>query len=224
MENIKLILTEDGSYTLYNADVNEHFHSIHGAVGESVHIFIKAGLQHVANSLKEINLLEIGFGTGLNALLTLIESNRSNLSVNYTAIEPNPLPEEVVKQLGYAIHLGFAELENVFLKLHDSFKEEAFTGNDKFKFKGIIGKFQEVELNVSKFDLVYFDAFSPETEPTLWTEDIFIRLHSLMNTGGILVTYCCKGSVRRLLEACNFETERLPGPPGKHQILRATKL
>lgn len=224
MENIKLILTEDGSYTLYNEEVNEHFHSIHGAVGESVHIFIEAGFQHVANSLNEINLLEIGFGTGLNALLTIIESNKSNLLVNYTAIEPNPLPGDVVKQLGYSKHLGFDELENVFLQLHDSFKKEVFPLYHKFEFKGFTGKFQDVDLKGRKFDLVYFDAFSPETEPTLWTEDIFMKLHTMMNTGGIIVTYCCKGSVRRLLEACNFMTERLPGPPGKHQILRATKL
>lgn len=222
MSNIIIAPTEDGSYTLFNEDINEHYHSIHGAVRESTHVYINTGLLPLIGSNPEIRILEIGFGTGLNALLTLIEQQKLSFKVHYVAIEPYPVPKETIKMLDYCNFLAVPSLNPSFKLMHSNFNNNSVSINHDFAFSGYSTTFQMFEPVDIKFDLIYFDAFSPDTEPTLWTEDTFIKLHRLMKKSGVIVTYCSKGVVRRLLQSCGFSTERLPGPPGKHEILRAT--
>ncbi|MFA6949469.1 MAG: tRNA (5-methylaminomethyl-2-thiouridine)(34)-methyltransferase MnmD [Lentimicrobiaceae bacterium] len=224
MSKIILAHTEDGSYTLFNEDINEHYHSIHGAVRESTHIFINAGLMSMVGRNPEIRILEIGFGTGLNALLTLIEQQKLNIKVNYSALEPYPVPREIYEKLNYCNFLAVPILNSSFELMHSNIDNNSVKINRDFTFNGYLTTFQKFESVDNNFDLIYLDAFSPDTEPALWTEDIFIKLHRIMNKEGVIVTYCSKGIVRRLMQSCGFSTERLPGPPGKHEILRATAL
>lgn len=230
MPTKKLFQTEDGSLTLFNESKNEYYHSIHGAVQESQHVFIDAGLLFMLNKKESINILEIGLGTGLNALLSLIKLNALNLvendidlqfKIRYFAVEPDPLASEIVDQLDYCNYLSVPQLLETFKMIHNSPDSNEFILNDNFSFTRFLVRFQEYCSDEPKFDLVYFDAFSPEVEPTLWTQSIFARLHKMMNPGGAIVTYCSKGIVRRMMQACNFNTERLKGPPGKHEMLRA---
>lgn len=230
MPTKKIFLTEDGSMTLFNESKNEHYHSIHGAVQESEHVFIDAGLQFTLNRKKTINILEIGLGTGLNALLSLIKLNAINLSVNdnqmqskirYFAIEPDPLDSELINQLNYCDYLSVPQLLDEFKAMHNAPDSIEISLTDNFSFTRFLLPFQDYYSKETKFDLVYFDAFSPEVEPALWTEPIFDKLYGIMNPGGAIVTYCSKGIVRRMMQYCNFSTERLKGPPGKHEMLRA---
>lgn len=230
MPTKKLFQTEDGSLTLFNESKNEYYHSIHGAVQESQHVFIDAGLLFMLNQKKSINILEIGLGTGLNALLSLIKLNALNLEekdmdmqykLRYIAIEPDPLASEIVDQLDYCSYLSVPQLLETFKVIHNSPDSKEIILNDNFSFTRFLLPFQDYSSDEPKFDLVYFDAFSPEVEPTLWTHSIFAKLHKIMNPGGAIVTYCSKGIVRRMMQACNFNTERLKGPPGKHEMLRA---
>lgn len=224
MNHLKLKLTEDGSYTLFNESINEHFHSIHGAVQESNHVFIETGLKFITSKKSEINILEIGFGTGLNALLTLINQQKLGLHIEYTAIEPYPLPDTITQQLNYCTFLGFTNLQPMFEAMHSIKSGELINPERGFAFMKILTTFQEYNAENRKFDLVYFDAFSPEIAPDLWTTEIFKKLKSIMNSGGILVTYCSKGVIRRTMQSNHFTTERLAGPPGKREMLRATAI
>ncbi len=242
MNNLGIILTEDGSTTIFNSEKNEHFHSIHGAVQESMHVFIENGYKYrhslYADKLRlnqdkentrgeKLNILEIGFGTGLNALLTLNEiliNETDSPSVYYTGIEPNPLDQSIAELLNYC---SFPEIRVPianFMQMHSAGILKNLRLNNKFDFTKEITTFQEFSNPSVQFDLVYFDAFSPVAEPDLWTDQIFEKIYSMMNVDGVLVTYCSKGSVRRSLQHQGFKTERLPGPPGKHEMLRATKL
>ncbi len=228
--NLSIVVTEDGSTTIYNSDKKETYHSIHGAIQESVHVFIKNGYKFCLDrrdnlTEKQLNILEIGFGTGLNALLTLneiIEDVSGSPSVLYTAIEPNPLDHTIVESLNYPSYFKIP-LREKFLQMHNPGSCKELIIHEKFKLNKQILTFSEYRDLQPKFDLVYFDAFSPVTEPDLWTEEVFEKTGSLMNRGGVLVTYCSKGVVRRTLQNKGFRTERLPGPPGKHEMLRAIK-
>lgn len=210
--------TNDGSKTLYSKVFKETYHSINGAVTESLHVFIDAGFKSMKKS--EITILEIGFGTGLNALLTLLEAQHSGIVVNYESVELYPLESEVYDHLNYEQLLPSSQL--MLKAMHDASwnKEVAITANFR------LHKVKEDLLHFSPttcFDLIYFDAFSPATQPELWTEDIFRKTANHTNEGGVLTTYCAKGAVRRTLQKVGFTTERLPGPPGKREMLRATK-
>lgn len=233
MPTKKLFLTEDGSITLFNESKKEYYHSIHGAVQESNHVFIDAGLGYALKSKKTINILEIGLGTGLNALLSLIKLNTVNQNkevseilskINYFAVEPDPLDSEIVNQLNYCDFLAVPQFFNSFKAIHSAPDCKEISLTDNFSFTRFLIPFQEYSSVETKFDLVYFDAFSPEVEPLLWTETVFAKLNSMMNPGGAIVTYCSKGIVRRMMQACNFNTERLKGPPGKHEMLRAVTM
>lgn len=228
---IKIMVTEDGSSTIYNKEKNEHYHSIHGAIRESNHVFIETGLNYISQYKSKLNILEVGFGTGLNALLTIIAMNKlQNLSqnncnissINYVALEPYSIPDSMVDQLNYCQCLSADYLQEIFKSMHQVPDNVPINLLHNFTFKRIKERVQDYlhEENL-KFDLIYFDAFSPLVEPDLWTDNIFKKLHSIMNIEGVLVTYCSKGVVRRTLQACNFKTERLPGPPGKREMLRA---
>lgn len=215
-----LQLTGDGSGTLYSSEMQESYHSLNGAVQESRHVFIEAGLKHCTR--KSIHLFEIGFGTGLNALLTWGEAKRSHLDITYTAIEAFPLPLETTSALGYDSLEPKLQVD-AFNQLHAaSWGSPVILEKGCFSLYKLEGDFTTMSFQ-SRFDLLYFDAFAPEKQPEMWEEHLFARLFENLNENGILVTYCAKGEVRRRLQRCGFNVERIPGPPGKREMIRAVK-
>ncbi|MFH1121727.1 MAG: tRNA (5-methylaminomethyl-2-thiouridine)(34)-methyltransferase MnmD [Bacteroidota bacterium] len=220
MSNTGLIRTEDGSHTLFDAKVGEHYHSIHGAIRESVHVFVSAGFNWIASRLDKLNILEIGFGTGLNCLLSLAESVKLNKKVSYTSLEPFPITADLYTLLNYCEFEGLSDYNNEFLKMHG--KNEGVSWlSPGFELNRLCSTFEVTVLEPACFDLVYFDAFSPEVQPGLWLPETFIKIRRSMKQEGVLVTYSAKGSVRRALQQSGFRTERLAGPPGKREMLRA---
>lgn len=217
MENseIKIINTEDGSQSLYSHKLGETYHSKHGAVQESTHVFIEAGFLRSAEKKDQIRILEVGFGTGLNALLTLKKCEEIGKKVDYYGLEPFPLTAELISELNYHA------LDPRFKLLHQAY-DSANKINEFFNLTVMNATIMNVEIS-EKFDLIYYDAFGPPAQPEMWTSEIFAKLYSLLNEDGILVTYCAKGSVRRSMIEEGFNVERLAGPPGKREMLRATK-
>lgn len=214
----ELQITTDGSHTLYVAAIDETYHSTHGAIQESMHIFIDAALKICTK--KTIHILEIGFGTGLNALLTAIEAEKSDTNIHYTTLEKFPIPIETALQLNYSSILS---KKTIFVKLQNSDWEKKIEINSHFYIQKMKCDFTETTFN-NKFDIVYFDAFSPDKQPEMWTEQQFRKIFDACNSDAILTTYCAKGMVRRALLSAGFKVERLPGPPGKREILRARKV
>lgn len=210
---MRIVTTADGSPTLMNEELQEHYHSLHGALQESIHVFINSGLEK--HSAASLSILEMGFGTGLNAWLTL--KNQGDKIIHYTAIEKFPVPVEVAIAYG-----GFLENTLSFNKLHHAPWDTTVQITEKFKLCKL---HRDVLDNIENgpFDLVYFDAFSPGKQPELWTEDVFRNLYKVCNEEAILVTYCSKGDVRRNILAAGWEVEKIPGPPGKREMLRAYK-
>lgn len=218
---MKLEQTADGSYTLYVPELDEHYHSVKGALTESKHIFIDMGLKHAAAT--EPRILEIGLGTGLNCFLTLMEAEASRRKVHYTGIERFPLTLEVVRSLDYPSVIGQGHTEDYFA-IHQAPWEEDVELSPWFTLHKTEGDFTCHQFEKG-YDIIYFDAFAPEKQPEMWSQPLFDILYSILNEGGILTTYCAKGVVRRMLQAAGFKVERLPGPPGgKREILRATKI
>lgn len=214
----RIELTEDGSATLFVPELNEHYHSVKGARTESQHIFIDMGLKAVTAACPHI--LEIGFGTGLNALLTLEAAGKEERPVHYTGIELYPLAWQEVDVLKYSDN-------PLFQALHTAPWGEDVVITPYFTLR----KVQEdakvaIRVNTNRsYDVIYFDAFAPEKQPEMWDEQLFRDLYAGMNANGVLTTYCAKGIIRRRLQAIGFKTERLPGPPGgKREILRAVKV
>ncbi|MFD2585865.1 tRNA (5-methylaminomethyl-2-thiouridine)(34)-methyltransferase MnmD [Croceitalea marina] len=216
----KIITTGDGSKTIQITDWNEQYHSIHGAVQEAYHVFIKNGLDQFKND--EIALLEVGFGTGLNALITLSEATKRGLKIQYEGVEAFPVSMEEVEALNYIETLNLLSFKEHFFLMHQSAwgKRQKITP-DFLLFKSQ-SDFQEIAYQ-NLFNLIYFDAFGYRVQPELWSEAIFEKMFRALKPGGILVTYSAKGSVRRAMQAVGFNVERLPGPPGKREMLRATK-
>ena len=220
----EIITTADGSSTIFLPEWNEHYHSKHGAIQEALHVFIRHGFQKIIEKFpgKPISILEAGFGTGLNALITYLEADKDGISVEYTGVEAYPVSSEEIKKLNYSSAFGSEGAAEIFKKLHEvPWGKEAqissfFTHQKNQMF------FREIAEN-EEFDLIYFDAFGPRVQPELWTEEIFQKMFSALKSGGILTTYSAKGSVRRAMKTVGFEVERLPGPPGKREMLRATK-
>lgn len=219
----KIVITGDGSSSIFAEELNEHYHSVHGALQESRHIFIGAGLHAVPSLSTDLNILEVGFGTGLNALLTLADPSVAHRKVHYVALEPYPLSFELMAQLNYCSALGYISFKEQFLQMHSHKSGIPVYLAENYIFNRIEARIEEVELANSKFNLVYFDAFSPQAQPELWTTEIFFTLFSSMHPGGILVTYSCKGSVKRALKSAGFKVENIAGPPGKREITRAIK-
>lgn len=213
------VISEDGSSTFHIDGSEEHFHSVHGAYNESMHIFIHAGLNTLANRQK-INILEVGFGTGLNALLTLIHQTKRE--IHYDGIEAYPLNEDEVKVLNYSKQVG-NQWEDSLLKIHDLPPDEETEISQGFFLKKRIGKIENLFLPENHYDLVYYDAFSPIIQPELWDEEIFKKLFVAMKKHAILTTYCAKGSVKRAMKSAGFQLEGLPGPIGKREMTRARK-
>ena len=217
----KILKTSDNSHTIYVPNLNETYHSIYGAITESNHVFIKNGLLRKLD-VNDISILEIGYGTGLNILLSYHETRGANKNINYTAIEPFPLNLEVLEKLNYLNFFEEKDLSKIFFNIHKSkFDVKYKLGN---KFHLIKKKIKIENLNLKKkYDLVYFDLFAPRVQPNLWTVKIFKQIYDIMNFGSILVTYCSKGYVKRNLKECGFKIESCPGPPGKREITRAVK-
>jgi len=215
-------ITSDGSHTLFVPELEEHYHSINGAIQESIHVFIETGLHHCIK--KHINIFEVGFGTGLNAYLTLLDIIRSNKVIDYTSIEAYPVNLNVINQLNYTEQLN-KESKELFSKLHQvdwNVKKEITNSFYLNKIQADFTKFDFSQID-DMIDLVYFDAFAPDKQNEMWSQSLFDKLYNVMNDNGIFVTYCAKGIVRRMLQQSGFTVERLPGPPGKREMLRATK-
>ncbi len=210
--------TKDGSHTLFSERAGEHYHSIFGAVQESEHIFIRAGLEGYKNPVEELQVMEIGFGTGLNGLLTLKWAEEHHQPVQYIAIEAFPLAHTILKKLNFPtlLHVDVT----LFTEMHSSTVRRQVT--PFLSIHILHGKFQDYQPQSNRFHVIFFDAFSPDSQPEMWTVEGFIKLYNALVPGGILVTYSCKGSVKRALKAAGFSLEKLPGPPGKREFLRAT--
>lgn len=212
-------LTEDGSHTLYIPEMEESYHSVHGAIQESLYVYIGQGLKKLDS--EKINILELGFGTGLNLMLSLADATSRKLEVYYHAVEKYPIKKEEYKQLNYESLINDSP-PGLFLKIHESKWGETIRINENFTlFK------EHTDIRTMNppgpFDLVYYDAFAPQKQAHLWTEEIFGLIYKVMKPGALLLTYTSMGSVRRALISCGFAVERIPGPPEKRHILRATK-
>ena len=218
----EIITTADGSTTIHLPEWNEQYHSKHGAILEAMHVFIESGLNHwIGQHPNEpISILEIGFGTGLNAFLNLIEASNKNLTLTYTGIEAYPIQSSEIKQLNYAAMLKASEKD--FMRLHEVEWEHPSKINLNFQLIKKKMFFSEIDDELTH-DLIYFDAFGPRVQPELWTEEVFKKMFLALQPKGILVTYSATGSVRRAMQTVGFTVERLPGPPGKREMLRGTK-
>jgi tRNA U34 5-methylaminomethyl-2-thiouridine-forming methyltransferase MnmC len=215
----KIITTADGSNTIHLEEWNEQYHSKHGAIQEAYHVFIKHGLALFSNN---VSILEIGFGTGLNAFITFLETVMQNLQINYTGVEAYPVTNKEIALLNYVAQLKANEYASVFKKMHQAEWEVTNTISNNFKLTKKQQFFSDINYN-QEFNLVYFDAFGARVQPELWNETMFSLMYKALKPNGILVTYAAKGSVRRAMQAVGFMVERLPGPPGKREMLRAIK-
>ncbi|RUA08922.1 MAG: SAM-dependent methyltransferase [Flavobacteriia bacterium] len=217
----EIIITSDGSSSIYLPEWDEPYHSKHGAIQEAYHVFIKSGLEYFKEKEK-LSILEIGFGTGLNALITFIESQKRKDKIEYTGVEAYPVLPEEVKQLNYVEQLHINEKEDIFKKMHTVQWERPCDISKDFKLIKQKKSFTQIN-DKDLYNLIYFDAFSPDRQPELWSPEIFEKMYLSLKDHGILVTYSAKGSVRRALQSAGFVVERLPGPPGKREMMRAIK-
>ncbi len=221
--SVKIINTADGSNTLLNTVLNEFYHSIHGAIQESQHVYIESGFKEVAGIKKDIFVFEMGFGTGLNAFLTALAAEELDIRVKYLTIDTDPLPFSVIENLNYTKLPVYKFRNQLFFDLHTSQWGQEIRLSDKFIIKKVESGIESFEIQ-DTFDLIYFDAFGPEIQPEIWTEKIFVRMYNALKVRGRLLTYCAKGSVKRAMKASGFNIENIAGPPGKMEITRAEKL
>jgi len=224
--NRQIITTADGSKTIQLVDLNEQYHSIHGALQESQHVYIKQGLQYFYKNKQEknipISILEIGFGSGLNVMTTLVESKNAKLQINYVGVEAYPISKEEILELNYGMQFDFENAKQLFQDIHSCKWGKAHKVTPNFILEKQQKDFSEI-ITKNTFNIIYFDAFGPRVQPELWTEAIFEKMFDALKEEGILVTYSAKGSVRRAMQSAGFIVERIPGPPGKREMLRATK-
>ena len=218
----EFLKTADGSLTIHLPDWDEQYHSKHGAIQESKHVFIKTGLHHFCklHDVEELAILEIGFGTGLNALLTSQEAMELEKNISYDGVEAYPISFDEVKGLNYSEQLD-VDATN-FFKLHEVSWEAPHKITPHFLLHKQQKFFKDIDA-IHVYNLIYFDAFGARVQPELWTQEVFKTMYCALKHDGVLVTYAAKGSVRRAMQAVGFKVERLPGPPGKREMLRATK-
>jgi tRNA U34 5-methylaminomethyl-2-thiouridine-forming methyltransferase MnmC len=218
-----LFLTEDGSHSVLSETFGIAYHSKHGAIQETQHVFIGAGLKYaLAQDLKEVSVLEIGFGTGLNALMTFLEAQNWDVKINYTTLEAYPLPLEQVYKLNYVEKLDAHEHMTTFEAMHTLNWAEMHPLSKNFNFTKLLMDFTNVNFK-NQFDVIYFDAFAPEAQPHLWDVDMMQKMYNALKINGILTTYCAKGSFKRAMKTTNLTIEKLAGPPGKREMTRALK-
>ena len=220
----KLILTSDGSHSIELPELGVTYHSIHGAIQESTHVFINAGLKIAAQVFPAdpVKIFEMGFGTGLNALLSLIDGERCNRTIVYDAIEGFPLQNDRIMSLNYCKELGRDDLQPAFEYFHSCEWEKEIPVTPRFILRKSNVNLLTAQLS-GGYSLIYFDAFDPGVQPELWTEEIFAKMFSMLQPGGLLVTYSSKGTVRRAMQAVGFKIEKLAGPPGKREMIRGTR-
>lgn len=219
-------ITKDGSYTLIDPDKNVRFHSIHGALQESNHVFIKAGLEYCLQNFPgetPLKIFETGFGTGLNALLTAMKAIDWNKNILYHSIEAYPLEKDEWESLEYDKRMGREEAKDVFEKMHGCEWNTEVDILPVFHLKKIRGSLLDF-IPEEQYHLVYFDAFAPTAQPELWTREVFTRIAGAMMPGGALVTFCSKTIVRNAMKESGFQVNKLPGPPGKREMVRAVRL
>lgn len=220
---IELITTGDGSASLYNTALDETYHSIHGAVAESIHVFIETGLAYFINTYKptEVSIFEVGLGTGLNAYLTLLFATKHpNITFYYTAIDTLPMEKEMVKAINYPEVLQASRQS--FEAMHSTPTGQTIHLAQNFVFERLEGDVNTYPIN-GQYNIVYFDAFAPQKQPDMWEIPLFTKLYSILADKGIMVTYCAQGEFRRKLKSVGFSIERLSGPPNKREMTRVTK-
>lgn len=224
MNGLKVIETQDGSHSLLNESMNETYHSTHGAIQESLHVFIKNGLHFLLEKKDrpEITILEIGFGTGLNALLALRESLKGEVKIRYTTVEAFPVAQQFIAQLNYADQLNLNPAQ--FLELHQVDWNKVVTITPTFDIEKREGTVQEMNFEDEAYDLVFFDAFAPNKQPEMWEKLLLQKIFQAMKEESVFVTYCAKGQFKRDLKSVGFKVETLPGPPGKREMVRGLKL
>lgn len=216
----KIIKTEDGSTTIHLTDWGECYHSKHGAIQEAYHVFIKNGLSLLEE--KSVSILEIGFGTGLNAFITYLEANKKDLTINYVGVEAYPVSKEEIEHMNYVDELQAKNFKNIFSSMHDAQwgKEtkiaENFTLTKRKQF------FQDID-DSNQYDIIYFDAFGYPFQPELWSVAIFTKMFKSLKEKGILVTYAARGVVKRAMQEAGFVVKKVPGPPGKREMFIAFK-
>ena len=222
--NPELKETSDKSFTLIHPIYKEAYHSLNGAFTESVCVFISSGLNYlIEKNIYAISILELGLGSGLNAALTLMYAQQNtDVTIYYSSLEPYPISMDVAEKLGYWKILDFVDSKNNFLKIHSSPFNQAIEITQYFTLEKSKTNFLEYK-SKEQYNLIYYDAFAPATQPELWTIEAFRHLNKLMIKGGVMVTYCAKGEVKRNLKQSGFIVESLPGPPGKREMIRATK-
>jgi tRNA U34 5-methylaminomethyl-2-thiouridine-forming methyltransferase MnmC len=216
----EVIITKDGSTSLFVPELNETYHSKFGAISEAYHVFMKYGLWQIDK--KEINILEVGFGTGLNALITFKEAKEKQLKINYTGIEAYPVSAENINQLNYCEQESLNGLHDIFLALHNCPWELKNSIGHFFNLQKLQTKLEDFYTN-EKFDVVFFDAFGYHAQPHLWQKNIFEKMYALLHTDGLLTTYACRSSIIKDLKEIGFEVIKLPGAPGKREMLNAFK-
>ena len=216
----EILITQDGSTTIHLPDWNENYHSKHGAIQEAKHVFIKNGLSLFEN--RNVSILEIGFGTGLNAFITFLEAKKLNQKIDYYGVEAYPVIAEEVLQMNYVAALNAENNEAVFKKMHESDWEKKIILDDHFCLTKRKQFFNEI-VDENKYDLIYFDAFGYRVQPELWSTEIFKKMYNSLKSNSYLVTYAARGVVKRSLTEVGFTVEKLEGPPGKREMFRAFK-
>ncbi len=225
MDELIVIYTEDGSTSLFHNGLQETYHSVHGAIQESQHVFIEAGLHHWLRVSKRqtISILEIGFGTGLNALLTALAAEKVGVEIEYQTIEAFPLTMEMVTLLNYPVIIGTDNAKSVFENLHQADWNQPKKLSPYFDFLKRDLRLQEADFSNETFDLIFFDAFGPDKQPDMWERSNLVKLARAMKPQGVFVTYSAKGQLKRDLVSLGLLVEKIPGPPGKREMIRATK-
>lgn len=216
----EIIQTQDGSTTIHLPEWEESYHSKHGAIQEAYHVFIKNGLDLFKG--KPVSILEIGFGTGLNAFITFLEAEKRNQSIEYVGVEAYPISLDEAMQMNYVTQLSAASCSHVFDKIHQVSWEDKQSISPQFSLTKRKQFFQDI-VDIEQFDLIYFDAFGFRVQPELWSLEIFKKMFTALKPHGVLVTYACRTSIKSAMKDSGFTVEKLPGAPGKREMLRATK-
>lgn len=216
----EVVQTDDGSTTIYIPELNENYHSSHGALQEAEHVFIKHGITTVDQP--NIRVFELGFGTGLNALLSLKYAFEKGVSIQYVGLEAYPVKAELIASLNYVNLIGDGYLSN-FELMHSSNWNEPIQISSEFELTKLEQKIENFDLNVEPFDLIYFDAFGHRAQPEMWDISVLLKMFDLLKKGGVMVTYAARGQFKRDLKQLGFIVESLPGPPGKREMTRAIK-